>query len=1282
MLAVQGNDAKDEQIPPAYEKSYSPIQSKKIGIRRIRFQDTDDNAADTQAADYSAANVSGILPRCVADGEWGKIDLTIVDIQDSLNTIPKFYATYCTEESQAELIAVIEAINTELAQETHTLENLTDLKSQLEAAKLKLVFKSDEKVPQIYIATDKGNGESYGTTLTKAIGYVSAQITCVDAGGKVITSDLSWASNIKVRGNATAGGAKKPYNMKFSSKVNLFDFGEAKKWVLLADYYDRSIVKNKIALTLGKRLGLDMTMDCNRVEVWVDGDYRGLYLLAEKIEADENRVNIDTNNGDFIIEMDWESRTEEGNIYFKTEEGRYYRLRDPEKEKQVDRIKATVDEFEAILKSGTWEQIKNFIDLDSFVAFYILNEFMKSIDFHQLSVYFYYHDGKFYGGPVWDYDNACGDFARTYKGHAIQSTEGLYLPLCHYYEFLWSFSEFRLAVSEKLSEVCSTHLFEEIYQTDTGWIDNDRLFYADAINRNNVYWNFTASYESSVSSLKTWLASRDVYMQEALRYVICEGYYYDYGEKSPAGLIEYEGKYYFAGDEGKILTGKIISGDMIYYADDNGVLLAQSFDVAISGNDSISLNYGDEIDSTYTVSVSKDYGLNAVKGAVSSEYTLMWDIAPKVEGIAINDGVLHVDSSAKIGVYNVTITATASSGDISGASTKNITVKVNNVAPVLTVNHDNITANKGKAIEAIIVTATSGQNITWTIDKALPVGLTYTTSDNTFTISGTPSAGTKGTYTYAITAMNEIASATQSITIDISGSANSQNVSGDIFISVEKDFTITSGEALLIPVSVDVTLKIYDKDYDEYYYSMDITGFPEWLRVSGDLTSSADIMSNDANFHHELTFTGMPSNSGMHTIILNAGIIISGDTPTFTANTSKDVIISVDVPVVIPPDVPATKSPDNAPVIDPVPEEIEPVIESENVVIVEPVSVDETPIPHETVTPVNSDEQQESEDVNDMTINEPEIIMPDITIDEPEINEPISEDTPQPQNSTGSKTSGTNIATVEDIQDMTSEQKQEITSLAITGQVTDLAAVIKELPNLEDLDLTEAEIEDVKLDETITVKSINLSGNTFVKTFTATNTNELASINFENCEALEYLDINHGKIASLNINGCVNLKTLDCSENGLLTLDLDPEKFPILNTVACAGQNNEALTLSRNMNFSDLLDIILTASALDATTTERVMNVIAFNASGDEIPVDYDNGTGAMKFSRAPAILIYDYDTGFNDKIMDVTISALSEDEQATGNLLGGSGSGCNSSYGLEIIALMIFMIPRSPSRK
>ena len=86
--------------------------------------------------------------------------------------------------------------------------------------------------------------------------------------------------------------------------------GKAKKWTLLANYYDPTLIRSKFCLDLAEKLGLEATPGHHRVEVWIDGSYSGMYLLIEKIEADDNKVNIKTKNGDFLIEMDTSLRKE------------------------------------------------------------------------------------------------------------------------------------------------------------------------------------------------------------------------------------------------------------------------------------------------------------------------------------------------------------------------------------------------------------------------------------------------------------------------------------------------------------------------------------------------------------------------------------------------------------------------------------------------------------------------------------------------------------------------------------------------------------------------------------------------------------------------------------------------------------------------------------------------------------------------------------------------------------------------------------------------------------
>ncbi len=808
MLAAAGNDYPDKnanQYPLAYESDFSAIQSNKKAIRRIKFQDTDDNKADTQEADFSANDISGIFPHCVADGEWGvmsdqdEYEALVSEIQTIRYTIPRYYATYCSSETAEILTNILSSIDIAISSDdTDTrLQTLSTLRTELETSIANLVFKSDSKVPQIYIATDNknGNGKSYGTSLTKSIGYVSAQLTCVGTDGKIMASDFSWDSQIKVRGNSTATPAKKPYNMKFNKKVDLFGFGKAKKWVLLADYFDPTLMRNKICLDLAKNLGLEATTDNQRVEVWVDGSYRGMYLLTEKIEDDKNRVDIDTDNGDFLLEIEAESRKEAGNVYIKASSGRFFRLREPEDEAQVDTIKSKIDEFENVLKTGTWEQISNYINLESFVSYYILNEFMKTIDFSGLSVFFYYKDGKFYGGPAWDFDRSSGNGSSGYGSIRLDS-EGLYASTCHYYSYLFKFPEFRLAVLRKLLEVYSDNSFKAIYSDDVGIIDTEAKFYSDAIKREETVWAITLSrgmrqqeetYEGNVDFLKTWLASRDIWMENYFferKYDESDGkYYYSYlNALTTPSFIEVNDEYYYIGAGGKIENGNFTFNGNSYYSDENGKIILQSYDVAIIGDENLDVAViGDEnltvkveenTSLTLSAIVSRNYGAGLVKFVSPDEYSLSWSTASSdiaTYGITFANGIFSLSDSAVVGTYNIPVTANVSIGNVTVSSDKLVKITVNNIAPELGSSAATITATKGHQIQSVTITATHGvQNLTWNINKSLPTGLTYSTSNNCFVISGTPeiSAAT-GSSSYTITASNGVGSVSVKISITI-----------------------------------------------------------------------------------------------------------------------------------------------------------------------------------------------------------------------------------------------------------------------------------------------------------------------------------------------------------------------------------------------------------------------------------------------------------------------------------------------------------------------------------
>ena len=584
MLAVSGNDLdKDSaQMAPSYEGTVNPDQSKKKGIRRNHFQDTDNNGIDALAVDYSNADaISEIRPHSSVEGAWGQELQQPVDeketafaaIEQLVQSIPKYYENYCTADT-VEQVSGVKAKLSGIDRDKVTVEELNSLRSEFEDVISNLQYKSDTTVPQVYLTTDNGSGESYGNTLTKSIGYVPTHITLVDTSGETLVDDTS--GQIKIRGNSTANGEKKPYNIKFNKKQDLFGFGQSKNWCLLADCYDPTLMRNAIALNLAKELGLSATPDYHRVEIWVDGKYQGLYLLTEKIAADKNRVDIDTQNGDFLVESDTESRIEEKNVYLKTNNiKKLFRLREPEDQNAVSDVTRVMDIFENTLVAGDYEKIKNIIDEDSFAKYYLVNEYMKVVDFASFSVFFYYKDGKIYAGPEWDCDYSCGNVDPKLYSVYYYGSDSASAANSHYYIYLMRYPEFRIAVQKTFE--ANKYIFENM-MAENGWIDQQYDIYRDAIDRNfsDGAWIVNKkyisaerqpddTYEENLKYLKTWLLNRykwmNNYIEQRTRTGIFQGedgwYYYEDGEKTAAGLINLDAKYYYVDESGKIATGDV-----------------------------------------------------------------------------------------------------------------------------------------------------------------------------------------------------------------------------------------------------------------------------------------------------------------------------------------------------------------------------------------------------------------------------------------------------------------------------------------------------------------------------------------------------------------------------------------------------------------------------------------------------------------------------------------------------------------------------------------------------
>ena len=254
-------------------------------------------------------------------------------------------------------------------------------------------------------------------------GDVNCNIKIINEG-KV---DVNDSAVIKVRGRTTGIiPPKKPYRIKFSKKQKIFNFkGKEKKWTLIANHFDRSLLRNNIAFKISQLMELPYTPRCLPVDVILNGNYRGNYYICDKIEVGKNRINItkmfEIDNsepnitGGYLLQIDSLARGESRSV-FKTQKGITGQIIYPEDDKitaeQENYIKYKLNKFEDEVYNG----ILDSIDLDSFSKYFIIEEFCGDPD-HVWSSYYFRkerNDDKFYFGPAWDYDLAFDNDERLF----------------------------------------------------------------------------------------------------------------------------------------------------------------------------------------------------------------------------------------------------------------------------------------------------------------------------------------------------------------------------------------------------------------------------------------------------------------------------------------------------------------------------------------------------------------------------------------------------------------------------------------------------------------------------------------------------------------------------------------------------------------------------------------------------------------------------------------------------------------------------------------------------
>lgn len=252
-----------------------------------------------------------------------------------------------------------------------------------------------------YIHQEKNNKESGTLRLYAADGTLQQ------------TLDMA---HLETRGNSTVGRLKKPYNLQLTREADLLNMGAAQRWVLLANSYDDSHLRNKAVLDFAREAGLAYSPESQWVDLYLNGEYAGLYLLCERNEVHPQRIDL-TGEGSFLVSKEWEWRmSEQGQHFVMTQDQTALRVHYSDLDD--DALTAALQSAEnAILAqdgidSITGKHWKSLIDLDSWARKYLIEEVFANVDGGTLSQFFYRDgEGKLCAGPVWDYDLAMANTA-------------------------------------------------------------------------------------------------------------------------------------------------------------------------------------------------------------------------------------------------------------------------------------------------------------------------------------------------------------------------------------------------------------------------------------------------------------------------------------------------------------------------------------------------------------------------------------------------------------------------------------------------------------------------------------------------------------------------------------------------------------------------------------------------------------------------------------------------------------------------------------------------------
>jgi len=394
------------------------------------------------------------------------------------------------------------------------------------------------------------NGRAIGYTMAPdGLPTIRANLNIVDNDTKynhpTDTATLSVAADIRVRGHSSREFEKANYLIEFTNPdgtnnpQEFLGMESHHEWALHGPFLDKTLIRNYMWYNLSGEI-MEYSPNVRFCEVIINGEYRGVYLATETITSGKegSRLNLEVNKKDnvfsgYLIRLDWN----DGNIAKEIYPFTNYTLRAKTQHQLIfpgiknatpelkEAIKNDFSEFEKAIFSYDFNSnqygYKTYIDVDSFVDYFLINELSCNYDAGSLSTYMYKDiDGKF-KMCVWDFNSACDNYQES-----AMPVDEFRLQHTLWFKMLFMDSDFTDRVIERYYELRETYFSEEYL---FNYIDDSIAYLGDAKDRNFEKWGYTfleeydllhpternpRSYEESVSQMKDFLANRLEFMDE------------------------------------------------------------------------------------------------------------------------------------------------------------------------------------------------------------------------------------------------------------------------------------------------------------------------------------------------------------------------------------------------------------------------------------------------------------------------------------------------------------------------------------------------------------------------------------------------------------------------------------------------------------------------------------------------------------------------------------------------------------------------------------------------